>query len=219
MQREDEQVGLGREAMVSTALRLLDEVGLDGLTVRRLAAELDVQSPALYWHFRNKQDLLEEMSAAIQRSASTSPGKAEPWPDWVARRARERRQLLLAHRDGARLVAATRADAAVLQMFDRELVALVGAGFTPAQALQAIFSISHYVTGFVLEEQADQQRSAQTCEGLDDPIRHAEVLSSEAFTTLATAIRDGPDLQSEQAFDFGLRMLVDGMTAVLARAA
>ena len=45
---------LTREKVVRTALRLLDKVGLDGLTLRKLAAELRVQAPALYWHFKNK---------------------------------------------------------------------------------------------------------------------------------------------------------------------
>ena len=53
---------LDREHVVRVALRLLDEAGLDGLTLRRLAAELDVKAPALYWHFANKQDLLDHMA-------------------------------------------------------------------------------------------------------------------------------------------------------------
>jgi len=51
--------------VVLVALKLLDEVGLDGLTLRRLAAELGVQAPALYWHFANKRELLDHMAQAI----------------------------------------------------------------------------------------------------------------------------------------------------------
>ena len=45
-----------RDTVVTTALELLDEVGIDGLTMRRLAQALDVQAPSLYWHFANKAD-------------------------------------------------------------------------------------------------------------------------------------------------------------------
>jgi AcrR family transcriptional regulator len=45
---EHKRAGLTRHTIIETALRLLDQVGLEGLTVRRLAAELGVQSPALY---------------------------------------------------------------------------------------------------------------------------------------------------------------------------
>src|SRR5262245_36093000 len=58
-------MALDRETVVRTALRVLDEVGLEGLTLRRIAAELDVQAPALYWHFKNKQELLDEMATTM----------------------------------------------------------------------------------------------------------------------------------------------------------
>src|SRR5438034_11134936 len=101
---------LERRAVARVALRLLDEVGLDGLSLRRLAAELDVQAPALYWHFRSKQDLLDEMA---QTMLTDQPWPAEPapgqrWDDWLADRARARRRAMLAHPDGARIQAGTR---------------------------------------------------------------------------------------------------------------
>ncbi|MGW5823017.1 TetR family transcriptional regulator, partial [Streptomyces noursei] len=58
---------IDRKLVVETALRLLNEGGLDGLTLRRIAKELDVQAPALYWHFKNKQELLDEMATEIFR--------------------------------------------------------------------------------------------------------------------------------------------------------
>jgi TetR/AcrR family transcriptional regulator, tetracycline repressor protein len=72
---------LTREAVTRAALRLLDEVGLEGLTTRRLAAELGVQSPALYWHFRTKQDLLGEMAEAVIVAVGLGPRtRASPGP-------------------------------------------------------------------------------------------------------------------------------------------
>ncbi|MFP3693803.1 TetR family transcriptional regulator, partial [Burkholderia sp. SIMBA_048] len=56
---------LDREAVVGTALELLNEVGVDGLTTRKLADRLGVQQPALYWHFRNKRALLDALAEAM----------------------------------------------------------------------------------------------------------------------------------------------------------
>ena len=53
---------LDRTRVADTALKLLNEVGLDGLTLRAIARELDVKAPALYWHFKDKQALLDEMA-------------------------------------------------------------------------------------------------------------------------------------------------------------
>ena len=49
---------LSRETVIRAALDLLNEVGVDGLSTRRLAERLGVQQPALYWHFKNKRELL-----------------------------------------------------------------------------------------------------------------------------------------------------------------
>lgn len=62
---------LDKKLVVDTALRLLNEVGLDGLTLRAIAKELNVQAPALYWHFKNKQALLDEMATEMYRRMVT----------------------------------------------------------------------------------------------------------------------------------------------------
>ena len=60
-----EKGSLDRATIVRTALRLLDEVGIDGLSTRRLAAELGIKSASLYWHFKDKTELLNEMSGVM----------------------------------------------------------------------------------------------------------------------------------------------------------
>jgi TetR/AcrR family tetracycline transcriptional repressor len=208
--------GLDRAAIVAAAITLLDEVGLDGLTVRRLAAVLGVQNPALYWHFRNKQQLLDEMADAIQLSGEYGPPPdGERWQDWVIRRARQRRDLLLAHRDGARLVASSRPGTMVLRKFDQELAAMTARGFTPVAAVRAITSVSHYITGFVLEEQAQQRRQAETPADESDATRRAQLTAVAAESALAAAIREGGDLQGEAAFEDGMGILVAGISATI----
>ena len=77
---------LQRETVVRAALHLLDEVGLDGLTVRRLATYLDIQNPTLYWHFTNKQELLNCMAELMisDAFAELQPlGPDQDWADWL----------------------------------------------------------------------------------------------------------------------------------------
>src|SRR6478735_7134753 len=98
---------LQRETVIRAALALLDEVGLEGLTVRRLAAQLGVQNPALYWHFKNKQEMLDGMAAAMLDDAFTTmppPAAGEDWAAWLAESARTFRRALLSHRDGAQVI-------------------------------------------------------------------------------------------------------------------
>src|SRR5215510_10070741 len=110
-------MGLDRETVVREALEQLDEVGLEGLTLRRIAKTLGVQAPALYWHFRNKQELLDEMATVMLRdllgsAQATGPAGAGvaahdaddeddedddedvPWDEWIAASARGLRGML-----------------------------------------------------------------------------------------------------------------------------
>src|SRR5271170_5158231 len=101
---------LDRESVVITALRLLNREGLEGLTLRRLAKELRVQAPALYWHFKNKQELLDEMATQVFRDGFKDlglPEKGLSWRDWCRHLATTERQTLLRYRDGARLFSGT----------------------------------------------------------------------------------------------------------------
>ncbi|WP_309128492.1 TetR family transcriptional regulator [Microbacterium sp.] len=91
-----------RRSVVERALRLLDDVGLPDLSMRRLATELDVQPSALYWHFPNKQQLLAAVADRILE-AVPQPDAGAPVPDT----ARAIRDALLAYRDGAEVVMST----------------------------------------------------------------------------------------------------------------
>jgi TetR/AcrR family tetracycline transcriptional repressor len=209
--------GLTRPMIIQTALRLLNRVGLDALTVRRLAAELGVQSPALYWHFRSKQELLDQMADTIIRAAGMGPPRdGESWQDWLARRACAYRRSLLAHRDGARLVANARAlSPATIRMYDEELTAMVGCGFTPVLALRTTGALAYYVNGFVLQEQASRQEDRG--QPADQLAALAELLAGGASASLLVAIREGGSPLGEEAFEHGLRALIDGTAAALAR--
>ncbi|MCY1140447.1 TetR/AcrR family transcriptional regulator C-terminal domain-containing protein [Actinoplanes sp. Pm04-4] len=195
--------GLSREVLIETGLRLLDEVGLDALSVRKLAAQLGVQSPALYWHVKTKQELLEGMAGAVIQSAGMGPPReGERWQEWLRRRANAYRQALLSHRDGARLITSARRAPDALHGFEEELAAMVTLGFTPAQALSTIMTVSDYTNGFVLQEQA-----------VTGPPSEAELTALSRLPTLLAAVQDGRDLDA--AFAYGIHVLIAGTEAVL----
>ena len=197
--------GLTREVLIEAGLKLLDEVGLEGLTVRRLASELGVQSPALYWHIRTKQELLDGMAnAIIVRAGMGPPRPGEPWQEWLARRARSYRASLLASRDGARVVSGAVRGGDSVRHFEQELAAMVERGFTPVQALRTITALSHYINGHVLQEQAVASTMAERGEHPD--------LSE--LPTLAAALRSGSPI-GDEVFEYGLATLIKGTEFVL----
>lgn len=200
--------------MVQTALDLLKRVGLDGLTTRRLAAELGVKSPALYWHFRNKQELLDAMADALVWGADMGPPRqGETWQEWLARRVRAYRTSLLAYPDSARIVTEARQlSPATIRAFNEELQAMVALGFDPVQALRTITALTNYVNGFVLQEQSSRQ---PTTNEPVTPDSIAELVSGGYTAPLLVAFAQGGSPYNEESFEYGLQALIEGCAAAL----
>ncbi|KNA90083.1 MULTISPECIES: TetR/AcrR family transcriptional regulator C-terminal domain-containing protein [Gordonia] len=152
--------GLNRADIVQAALDLLDEKGIDAVTVRAVATRLGVKAPALYWHVENKQALLDEMGTEIQRRVIAEL-RAQPmgvWPESVATYARVLRREYLAHRDGARTFSGTRlTDPEVLRAQEPWLEQLVASGVDLERAVSAVEFVTAFVVGFVIEEQERAQ--------------------------------------------------------------
>lgn len=92
--------------VLEAALKLLDELGLPDLTMRKLAASLDVQPSALYWHYPNKQTLLAEVSNTIVAFMKSVEPRSI-WQETTKLKALSFRDALLAFRDGAEVVSST----------------------------------------------------------------------------------------------------------------
>jgi TetR/AcrR family tetracycline transcriptional repressor len=213
-------VALDRAQVVTAAIELLDEVGLDGLTLRRLAQELGVQAPALYWHFKNKQELLDQMVVAISATDAPVhlPADGEPWDDWLAQRARDIRRALNSHRDGAMLAASTHPQPSQWQDIDAQISVLVEAGMRPADAMRALLTVGNYVSGFTLEEQADRMRGL-TANDLDPSEVEKALRAFADYPRLSEALREVGDPQSDSAFESGLEVVLDGLRARARRSA
>ena len=74
--------GISRERIVDTALTLLDEQGIEGVTARALAQRLGVQAPALYWHVASKSEIIDEMGTAVSRRVVAAMAAAEVPDGW-----------------------------------------------------------------------------------------------------------------------------------------
>lgn len=97
---------LDRDRLLAAAFAQLEEDGLDGLSMRRLAARVGVQAPALYWHFSDKAELLGLMAREIYNAAHAAVPQVGDWQTWLGQFGRALRRSFAARRDGARLCAA-----------------------------------------------------------------------------------------------------------------
>jgi TetR/AcrR family transcriptional regulator, tetracycline repressor protein len=189
-------VQLHKHDVVQAATALLDSYGLADLTMRRLARELDVSPGALYWHFANKQQLLGDVADRILQPALAEE-KHGSWRDAITNGCKRLRDALLSHTDGAELVSASFAagqSAAAADILGRLVEAATAAGYRARDAHLAARTIVYYVLGFTVDEQSRLQWDAAGAE-----------LPGPDFAALED---DG-----DRRFAFGLRLLIDGMSA------
>src|ERR1700761_6946471 len=102
---------INRDLVTRAGLKLLNEIGLEQLTLRRLAKELNVQAATIYWHFKDKQELLDEMATTVRVEMATHlvpRRKSDEWRVWVSTFGEGMRKIFLAYRDGARMMSGTR---------------------------------------------------------------------------------------------------------------
>ncbi|MFG1921548.1 TetR/AcrR family transcriptional regulator C-terminal domain-containing protein [Cryptosporangium sp. NPDC048952] len=222
-------MALDRETVVRTALRLIDENGLEALTLRKLAADLGVQAPALYWHFRNKQELLDAVAdrlGAEQRGLTgTMPKDGEPWWEWLGKTLLDARDGLLGHRDSALIVAGNRPTPDALPGVEAELSTLRSVGLPPEDALMFTLATGYFLIGGVLEQQLTASREGSDVD--DEAFRQMQ--DAELYPTLAAAVAGiaseaatgGEDAAvaglDDAVFRFGLELMIDGLRARLAR--
>jgi TetR/AcrR family tetracycline transcriptional repressor len=156
--------GLSKASIVRAALSLLDSGGLDALTVRAVAGRLEVKAPALYWHVRSKQDLIDEMATEIWRGIGTEitalPADL-PWRQVMIAFATITRRTMLAHRDGAKVFAGSYlTDPAVATQRQAGLARMLSQGFTTDDVTRAYSLLYSFTIGFCIEEQAIDQAAA-----------------------------------------------------------
>jgi TetR/AcrR family tetracycline transcriptional repressor len=149
---------INRDMVTRAGLTLLNADGLERLTLRRLAVELNVQAPTIYWHFKSKEELLDEMGTVVlaEGAANLIPArKSSGWRVWASTFGEGLRKTLLAYRDGARMVAGTRlTDAEFLKTTERIGSQMLAAGFSVRAAVVLFSTIYNYTLSFVMEEQA-----------------------------------------------------------------
>jgi TetR/AcrR family tetracycline transcriptional repressor len=151
------ELALDKQRIVTEAVALLDAEGLDGVTTRKLATRLGVRSPTLYWHFPNKAALVTAIAEAIleqQFPELDPPAPQERWQDWLIGLVARLRRALVAHPDGARVIAASQLSLKMAAISELAMSTLVGRGIALRRARLTVLTVLRFAVGYVLEEQA-----------------------------------------------------------------
>jgi TetR/AcrR family tetracycline transcriptional repressor len=208
---------LDRTQIVRAALALLDEVGLEQLTMRRLSERLGVKAAALYRHVRNKDELLQLLADDISGEIPV-PRAAGTWQQQVREMARNVRRGLLAHRDAAQLLANTMPFGPQrLRHIESLLRVLRSAGLSGRSAARAAYHFNNLVTEFV----ADEARFASTL-GTTPALRrktyadvraHFRSLPADEYPVIVELAEYLAEDDQDGLFDFGVDIWLGGLSA------
>jgi AcrR family transcriptional regulator len=194
---------LTRTRIVEVATAIIDADGLDALSTRRLATELDVRAPSLYNHFRTKEEILDAVGDTIIAEVDISMFGRDPWPEALRSWARGYRAALVAHPNIVPFLArGPGRRPAALGLADAVYGGLVDAGWPPSYATRIGALMRYLVAGSALGSFA--------LGFVDDPSFYAE-----RYPHLADAhrLREHRQQVDEGAFELGLETLVSGLVA------
>jgi len=209
---------LSRERIVGAAIRLADSDGLAAVSLRKVAAALDVGPMRLYGYIATKEELLELMLDAVY--AEIRP-VGDSWRQVLRSVAETTRQAAHRHEWFADLIGG-RPQLGPNTLATGEAVTAAMHGVDLGTVVPAIAAVNSYVIGAVRREIAE--RRAERATGTDQRQFQAAFgpYLSRTFATgrhpaLATLVRDGPHLTAEQTFQTGLDYLLDGIEARISR--
>ena len=207
--------------MVSAALALLDEVGMDELTMRRLAEKLGVKAASLYRHVRSKGELLvllgDEISGQIPFVQASGT-----WRHQLEEMAWNVRRGLLAHRDAARVLAATPPfGPRRLRHIEALLRTLRASGMSSPNAVRAAYHCNNFVTEFVADEiritaMVAEPRGKRRA-AFDEVRKHFKALPRDEYPTLVELADELSEDDPDGLFQFGLEIWLRGLETLTKR--
>lgn len=212
------RVPLSRDRVLAAAVELADGVGIEALSMRRLAQELGVVPMALYKHVANKEELLDGMVDAIVAEIDPAVRDAG-WKRTVRLRVLSARGALLQHPWARRVLESrTTTTPAVLGYMDSFMGMFLAGGFSVNLTHHVMHALGSRMWGFTQElfddpaseSFADMAPEAQAAMFREMAERYPNILkvATAASHDGGSVVGQGCDDQFE--FEFALDLLLDG---------
>jgi AcrR family transcriptional regulator len=209
---------LTRERVIEAALRVMDDEGLEAVTMRRIAREVGVEAMSLYHHVEDKEDLLDGICERVM-AGFRFPEATSDWAENCRRGARAWRQLLKEHPNVMSLFAQQRGPVRSIDSMrpmEYALRLLRESGISDRDTAQAFHAFGGYIQGFVMME------LGSIAGGSDEGQvkRQAELVAAlpDEFPTLRAVLPQFVECGADEQFEFGLDLLIRGLEAKAQRA-
>ncbi|MFD4632361.1 TetR/AcrR family transcriptional regulator C-terminal domain-containing protein [Streptomyces sp. NPDC058284] len=189
-------------------MEVLDAEGLEAVSLRAIAARRGVRMNTVVWHVKSKSRLLELMADVIVAEVRLDDLPAR-WDERAGELLGRYRSALLAHRDGAAVVAGTYApEPATLALAETLLAALLDGGYREREAVWTCWNALYFTLGLCREEQALPSA---------EPDRLTEAVATGAYPALTRTLPHLVEASFDDRFAYGLRRLLAKPPAPAAR--
>lgn len=205
------QLPLSRDRVLSAALRLADEEGIDALSMRKLAQTLGVKAMSLYNHVTNKDDILDGIVDRVVGEIEVPAIGGGDWKTAIRKRAISAHEVLLRH-PWATMAMMSRVNVGpmMLRYVDATLGCLYEAGFSLEMADHAWNAIDSHIYGFTLQAlnfpfEADEYSAVAT--------HYVELLPADQYPYMNKLTHQIIEKRYDGIHDFelGLDLLLDGL--------
>lgn len=207
---------LSAEAVLATALRLVDRDGLDALSMRRVAQELGTGAASLYAYFANKDELLEQLLDRIIGDIPLPAAGTADWAGEIKRSCYASRAVFVAHRD---LVKVARASIPVgpnsLRYTEATLAVLRGAGIPDRIAAWGMDQLSLVIVADAIEHaihaEHGRHTEADAAPYLAQVSEYLANLPPDEFPNLVAMAPTMIEGSGDERFEFAIDLMVDGL--------
>ena len=211
MAADPQRAPLTREKIVDAALTLLERDGLQGISMRKLAQELDAGAATLYWHVGDKEQLLNLLLDRIVGENQVPEPDPENWQEQLKVFARSTRQMFSNTRDAAQLSMGRIPNGPnSLPMMERTLALLASAALPPRVISYAADMFALYVGAFAYEESMPPPDVEQMGAFL-------KTLPPEQYPLMTGLADDLMAGDPDERFEWALDLLIAGLEAMALR--
>ena len=196
---------VSRQAVLDAAMRLIEDHGVAGLSMRKLAAELGVAVTSIYWHVGNREALIDELVQEMVHGLEAMHARGSTPTERIVSLATDLRRILRDHPHLIGLVNERGLTPAMFLPSQRALAhEVTAAGLSGARAAEAVQAVQYHAIGFVLIER-HTERSPEQHPSAEDLWHPENAADPELAATLAAPV------DADRLFDLSIRALVEAV--------
>lgn len=203
---------LSKDRIINAAIGLADQIGVDALTIRKLTNALDVKPMTIYHYVPNKEAIIDGMVDMVFSEIILPPTDTD-WKNAIRQRSASARTVLAKHPWAVPLMESRRTPGdATLRQHDAVIACLRNGGLSVEMTAHAYAVIDAFIYGFAMQEASLPATSGEEMSELAESILETTAMDQYPhLMELTTQHVLQPGYDFGQEFDFGLKLILDGL--------